>query len=52
MRVVAVAALLATLAVAPAAMAEDAPGFSVRLLDAKTTFDSRQRLGKDRKSVV
>lgn len=47
MRVVAaVLVLLATLAVAPAAVAEDAPGFKVRLLDSKTTFDSRDRLGK------
>lgn len=38
--------LLATLVVAPAAMAEDAPGFRVKLLDSKSTFDSRERLGK------
>jgi peroxiredoxin len=42
----AVIALLATLAIAPAAVAEDAPGFRVKLLDSKTTFDSRERLGK------
>lgn len=46
MRALAAAALLAMLAVAPAARAEDAPGFRVKLLDSKATFDSRERLGK------
>ena len=46
MRIVTAAVLLATLAVASAASAEDAPGFTVKLLDSKTTFDSRERLGK------
>lgn len=43
---VALIVLLATLAIAPAAVAEDAPGFRVKLLDSKNTFDSRERLGK------
>src|SRR5687767_6467920 len=46
MRVAATLTLLASLAIAPAAMAEDAPGFRVKLLDSKSTFDSRERLGK------
>jgi thiol-disulfide isomerase/thioredoxin len=46
MRRLAAAVLLASLAIAPAATAEDAPGFAVKLLDSRATFDSRERLGK------
>jgi peroxiredoxin len=46
MRLVTAAVLLGLVLAAPIASAEDAPGFNVKLLDSRATFDSRQRLGK------
>jgi thiol-disulfide isomerase/thioredoxin len=39
-------ALLALLPARAAAAPDDAPGFRVKVLDSRTTFDSRERLGK------
>jgi thiol-disulfide isomerase/thioredoxin len=46
MRRVGIALVLLVVLVAGADAAEDAPGFRVKLLDSRTTFDSRERIGK------